>query len=135
MNDALRCAPDPQARMAQSVRGVGVMWVGEKSVLEAPVHAVEALVLTNDPIQTSDSAFSHTCIPLHGHTGLNKYSSRITQPKSQGASQAMLYATGLKEEDMNKPQVRWALSSYSNAWKAATASRCEDDANHVADVH
>ena len=25
---------------------------------------------------------------------LNKYSSRITQPKSQGASQAMLYATG-----------------------------------------
>lgn len=37
--------------------------------------------------------------------GLNKYSARITQPKSQGASQAMLYATGLKEEDMNKPQV------------------------------
>jgi dihydroxyacid dehydratase/phosphogluconate dehydratase len=37
--------------------------------------------------------------------GLNKYSSRITQPKSQGASQAMLYATGLKEGDMNKPQV------------------------------
>ena len=26
-------------------------------------------------------------------------------PKSQGASQAMLYATGLNEEDMNKPQV------------------------------
>ncbi|MBL8229465.1 MAG: dihydroxy-acid dehydratase [Bryobacterales bacterium] len=36
---------------------------------------------------------------------LNKYSSRITQPKSQGASQAMLYATGLREEDMNKAQV------------------------------
>jgi len=36
---------------------------------------------------------------------LNKYSSRITQPKSQGASQAMLYATGLSDEDMNKPQV------------------------------
>lgn len=36
---------------------------------------------------------------------LNKYSSRITQPKSQGASQAMLYATGLKEEDMDKAQV------------------------------
>ena len=36
---------------------------------------------------------------------LNKYSSRITQPKSQGASQAMLYATGLREEDMLKPQV------------------------------
>jgi dihydroxy-acid dehydratase len=36
---------------------------------------------------------------------LNKFSSRITQPKSQGASQAMLYATGLTEEDMQKPQV------------------------------
>ena len=36
---------------------------------------------------------------------LNKYSSRITQSKSQGASQAMLYATGLREEDMAKPQV------------------------------
>ncbi|MEP0843566.1 MAG: dihydroxy-acid dehydratase [Phycisphaerae bacterium] len=36
---------------------------------------------------------------------LNKYSSRITQPKSQGASQAMLYGTGLTPEDMNKPQV------------------------------
>lgn len=36
---------------------------------------------------------------------LNKYSSRITQPKSQGASQAMLYATGLQPEDMNKAQV------------------------------
>ncbi|KAI3657504.1 hypothetical protein MP638_001197 [Amoeboaphelidium occidentale] len=35
----------------------------------------------------------------------NKYSRTITQPKSQGASQAMLYATGLTEEDMSKPQV------------------------------
>ncbi len=38
-------------------------------------------------------------------TELNKYSRRITQPKSQGASQAMLYATGLKPEDMHKAQV------------------------------
>lgn len=36
---------------------------------------------------------------------LNKYSSRITQPKSQGASQAMLYGTGLSAEDMQKAQV------------------------------
>jgi len=41
-------------------------------------------------------------------SGLNKYSSRITQPKSQGASQAMLFGTGLKEDDMNKPQARLA---------------------------
>ncbi|REK35431.1 MAG: dihydroxy-acid dehydratase [Planctomycetota bacterium] len=36
---------------------------------------------------------------------LNKYSSRVTQPASQGASQAMLYGTGMTAEDMNKPQV------------------------------
>ncbi|MEO6435792.1 MAG: dihydroxy-acid dehydratase [Tepidisphaeraceae bacterium] len=36
---------------------------------------------------------------------LNKYSSRITQPASQGASQAMLIATGLTAEDLGKPQV------------------------------
>ncbi|KAF6256743.1 acetohydroxyacid dehydratase, partial [Scenedesmus sp. NREL 46B-D3] len=44
--------------------------------------------------------------------GLNKWSSHITQPKSQGASQAMLYATGLSEADMNKPQVGIASMWY-----------------------
>ncbi len=36
---------------------------------------------------------------------LNPFSSQITQPKSRGASQAMLYAVGLTETDMDKPQV------------------------------
>ncbi len=36
---------------------------------------------------------------------LNKYSSKITQPRVQGASQAMLYGTGMTDEDMNKAQV------------------------------
>ncbi len=36
---------------------------------------------------------------------LNRFSARITQSKSQGASQAMLYGTGLKETDLNKPQI------------------------------
>ena len=36
---------------------------------------------------------------------LNKFSSRITQPKSQGASQAMLYGTGMSRADMDKAQV------------------------------
>ena len=44
-------------------------------------------------------------------TQLNKYSSRITQPKSQGASQAMLYATGLTEADMNKAQARRPITA------------------------
>nr|VFK15569.1 MAG: dihydroxy-acid dehydratase [Candidatus Kentron sp. LFY] len=36
---------------------------------------------------------------------LNRYSARITEPKAQGASQAMLYATGMKDDDMTKAQV------------------------------
>ena len=36
---------------------------------------------------------------------LNKFSSRITQPASQGASQAMLIATGLSLDDLKKPQI------------------------------
>jgi len=36
---------------------------------------------------------------------LNKFSKRITEPKSQGASQAMLYGTGMTEDDMRKPQI------------------------------
>jgi len=36
---------------------------------------------------------------------LNKYSKTITQPPVQGASQAMLYGTGMTSEDMNKAQV------------------------------
>ncbi|AES67322.1 putative dihydroxy-acid dehydratase [Medicago truncatula] len=38
-------------------------------------------------------------------TKLNKYSSRITEPKSQGASQAILYGVGLSDADLKKPQV------------------------------
>lgn len=36
---------------------------------------------------------------------LNRYSSIITQHKSRGASQAMLYGTGMTETDMNNAQV------------------------------
>ena len=43
---------------------------------------------------------------------LNKYSARVTQPKSQGGSQAMLYGTGLTEADMDKPQVGIASMWY-----------------------
>ncbi len=43
---------------------------------------------------------------------LNRYSARLTQRKSQPGSQAMLYATGLTEEDMGKPQVGIASMWY-----------------------
>jgi dihydroxy-acid dehydratase len=36
---------------------------------------------------------------------LNRYSSRVTEPRAQGASQAMLYGIGLTREDMAKPEV------------------------------
>jgi dihydroxy-acid dehydratase len=36
---------------------------------------------------------------------MNRYSSRVTQPRSQGASQAMLYGIGLTDADLQKPQV------------------------------
>lgn len=36
---------------------------------------------------------------------LNKYSSRITEPKSQGAAQAVLYGVGLSDDDLEKPQI------------------------------
>jgi dihydroxy-acid dehydratase len=43
---------------------------------------------------------------------LNRISRRITQEASQGASQAMLYATGLTEGDMDKAQVGIASMWY-----------------------
>ncbi|KAN0091131.1 Dihydroxy-acid/6-phosphogluconate dehydratase [Tylopilus felleus] len=36
---------------------------------------------------------------------LNKISSQLTQNKARGGAQAMLYAVGLTEEDMDKPQI------------------------------
>jgi dihydroxy-acid dehydratase len=36
---------------------------------------------------------------------LNRISARITEQKAQGGSQAMLYATGLSEVDLHKPQI------------------------------
>ena len=43
---------------------------------------------------------------------LNKHSSRLTQDESQPASQAMLYAVGLTDDDMQKAQVGIASTGY-----------------------
>ena len=51
-------------------------------------------------------------------TKMNRYSSRITQPKSQGASQAMLHGAGLTREDMNKAEV----GIVSNWWEGNTCN-------------
>ncbi len=59
---------------------------------------------------------------------LNKYSSRITEPKSQGASQAMLYGTGLKREDLAKAEIGIA----SVWWEGNTCNmHLNDLAAHV----
>ncbi|GAA6137973.1 dihydroxy-acid dehydratase [Arenicella sp. 4NH20-0111] len=59
---------------------------------------------------------------------LNKHSSTITQPKSQGAGQAMLYGTGLTRDDMNKPQIGIA----SVWWEGNTCNmHLNDLAGHV----
>jgi dihydroxy-acid dehydratase len=43
---------------------------------------------------------------------LNKYSSRLTQEESQVGSKAMLYATGMTDEDMQKAQVGVASTGW-----------------------
>lgn len=50
--------------------------------------------------------------------GMNRYSSRITQPVSQAASRAMLYGAGLTKEDMGKAQVGIA----SMGWEGNTCN-------------
>src|ERR1700761_7736460 len=56
---------------------------------------------------------------------LNKFSSHITQPRSQGASQAMLYGTGMTEADMQKAQVGIASVWYEG-------NTCNMHLNHLA---
>ncbi|MEO1996480.1 MAG: dihydroxy-acid dehydratase, partial [Planctomycetaceae bacterium] len=57
---------------------------------------------------------------------LNKFSSRVTQPRSQGASQAMLYGTGMTEQDMHKAQVGIASVWYEG-------NTCNLHLNHLAE--
>ncbi|KAI8896972.1 dihydroxy-acid dehydratase [Globomyces pollinis-pini] len=61
-------------------------------------HASKQLLLSN-----YTKTFSTSSIQLYSTT--NKFSRTITEPKSQGASQAMLLATGLKLKDLKSPQV------------------------------
>lgn len=49
---------------------------------------------------------------------LNRFSSRITEPKSQGASQAMLIGTGIAPEDLAKPQI----GIVANWWEGNTCN-------------
>jgi dihydroxy-acid dehydratase len=68
-------------------------------------NRVSAAVTAERPAEDRHSPNCPSLIETDMPNALNKYSSRITQPKSQGASQAMLYGTGMTAEDMNKGQV------------------------------
>jgi dihydroxy-acid dehydratase len=61
---------------------------------------------------------------------LNRYSSRITQPRSQGASQAMLLGIGLTPADLAKPQVgvvsMWYEGNTCNMHLDRLAARVRD---------
>ena len=56
---------------------------------------------------------------------LNKYSRRLTQDTTQPAAQAMLYAVGLSDDDMKKPQVGIASTGYDG-------NPCNMHLNHLA---
>lgn len=64
------------------------------------------LIQTRQQVATATAtSSSFVSLPEPESSILNKYSRVITQPKSQGASQAMLMATGLKQDDLSRPQV------------------------------
>lgn len=66
---------------------------------------------------------------------LNKFSKNITQPKKQGASQAMLYGTGMTREDMDKAQVGiasvWYEGNTCNMHLLDLAANVKDGVRHA----
>ncbi len=95
---SLHCSllPSPLTRLAQLDRDAA-------QLLSIKRFRVTAIAAPEKQADVLEQLYSSSNSPLP--KGLNKFSSQVTQPKSQGASQAMLYATGLKEDDMDKPQV------------------------------
>ncbi|XP_073122707.1 dihydroxy-acid dehydratase, chloroplastic [Henckelia pumila] len=65
--------------------------------LRAPCSTIRSSITTSETVASPPSPAADT--------KLNKYSSRITEPKTQGASQAVLYGVGLSDDDLRKPQV------------------------------
>ncbi|RFU33554.1 hypothetical protein B7463_g2788, partial [Scytalidium lignicola] len=67
--------------------------------------SIRAARRTSQYVRSLSSTSSFRANPNDSEPKLNNVSAAITQPKSQGASQAMLYATGISEADLNKAQV------------------------------
>lgn len=71
----------------------------------APVRASSSPSVTSAAVTTTEVEERASPASTSPTPKLNRYSSRITEPKSQGASQAVLYGVGLTDEDMGKPQI------------------------------
>ncbi|PTB72207.1 hypothetical protein M440DRAFT_1394890 [Trichoderma longibrachiatum ATCC 18648] len=76
-----------------------------RTLLRTPSRALNALSRANTLSTRNQTRLLSTSSARHADDKLNKVSANITQPKSQGASQAMLYATGLTDADLSKAQV------------------------------
>lgn len=71
----------------------------------ASSHKAALRAVCETKLQFSTSRFHCEEEGEGSKTKFNKYSWIITEPKSNGAGQAMLYATGFKKEDFSKGQV------------------------------
>ncbi|KAK6462036.1 dihydroxy-acid/6-phosphogluconate dehydratase [Scheffersomyces coipomensis] len=69
----------------------------------------------------------------HGEKKLNKYSSIVTSDPSQGASQAMLYATGFDDADFSKAQIGvgsvWWSGNPCNMHLMEMNNKCTESVN------
>ncbi|KAG7663118.1 ILV3 [[Candida] subhashii] len=74
-----------------------------------------------------------TSIPISQEKKLNKYSSIVTNDPSQGASQAMLYATGFSDADFSKAQIGvgsvWWSGNPCNMHLMELNNRCSESVN------
>ncbi|GAF69464.1 unnamed protein product, partial [marine sediment metagenome] len=81
-----------------------------------PPHSILETPIVSSATTPSPNSLTDATLPSKGpSTGtkpLNQYSRHITQPKSQGGSQAMLLGTGLSQDDLQKPQVGIASCWY-----------------------
>ena len=123
-------SPSCPYRARLSTRALA-LWSAKMTQKRSAQHAAQPDLedLQADPRQHTSSKNVRDATgtkPAHTEAAeqpLNRYSKTITQSKSQGGSQAMLYATGMTEGDMDKPQVKAAatLSALSDmhAYRAA----------------
>ncbi|OVF08894.1 putative dihydroxy-acid dehydratase [Clavispora lusitaniae] len=85
------------------------------------------------PKQLAAQARKFSVTAARSEKKLNKFSSIVTQDKSQGASQAMLYATGFKTEDMDKAQIGvgsvWWSGNPCNMHLMDLNDQCTDSVN------